>query len=76
MSIGLSVLGIIILLGVTLDIWITTLTVGGGRPITSRFSAQLWTIALKIYRHRPNHRTDYYCYYYCFERSRNFICYS
>ncbi|MDY7022426.1 MAG: potassium channel family protein, partial [Cyanobacteriota bacterium] len=56
MSIGLSVLGIIILLGVTLDIWITTLTVGGGGPITSRLSSVLWKIALKIHRRYPNHR--------------------
>ncbi|EAW34758.1 ion channel [Lyngbya sp. PCC 8106] len=56
MSIWLTVLGITILLGVTLDVLITTLTVGGGGPITSRLSARIWIIALKIHRHFPNHR--------------------
>ncbi|KKD35121.1 potassium channel family protein [Limnoraphis robusta] len=56
MSFGLTVFGIFILLIVTLDVLITTLTVGGGGPLTSRLSARIWAIALKLHRHHSNHR--------------------
>lgn len=54
--IGLNVLGVIILLAVTLDVLVTILTVGGGGPITSRLSAGIWAIALKVHHRYPNHR--------------------
>lgn len=56
MSILLLVFGLLILIVVSIDVLITTLTVGGGSPLTSRISAWLWRIALQIHRWHSNHR--------------------
>ncbi|MEC4985671.1 MAG: potassium channel family protein [Oscillatoria sp. PMC 1068.18] len=56
MQILLVVLGLFIVAIVSLDVLITTLTLGGGGPITSRLSSWLWMIALKIHNWRSNHR--------------------
>lgn len=56
MSTALLILGILTILFVMLDVLITTLTVGGGGPLTSRVSAGLWRIALQIHQQRSNHR--------------------
>ncbi|MFP4121119.1 ion channel [Coleofasciculus sp.] len=56
MSILLVISGLLILIVVSIDVLITTLTVGGGGPLTSRISAWLWKIALTIHRWRSHHR--------------------
>lgn len=56
MTLGLVVLGLLFLLVVTVDVLLTTLTVGGGGPLTSRVSKGLWEIALRIHRQHSNHR--------------------
>lgn len=56
MSILLISLGIIILTYTTFDVLITTLTVGGGGPITSRISSGIWWLVLQIHHRKSNHR--------------------
>lgn len=56
MQILLVVLGLLTIAIVSFDVLITTLTLGGGGPITSRLSCWLWKIALKIHNWRSNHR--------------------
>ena len=56
MSILISALGIFLILAVLYDVAITTLTIGGGGPITSRLSNCLWRIAIKIHQYRSNHK--------------------
>lgn len=55
MQILLVILGLSILITVAIDVLITTLTVGGGGPITNRLSKSLWNIALRVHRVHPNH---------------------
>ncbi|MBE9182487.1 two pore domain potassium channel family protein [Oculatella sp. LEGE 06141] len=50
------VLGILLLVLVMTDVLVTTLTVGGGGPLTSRLSRWIWRIALRIHQWRSNHR--------------------
>ena len=56
MVIVLSLIGLFIVLFVTVDVLITTLTVGGADPLTGRISSGLWWIALWIHNRRSNHR--------------------
>lgn len=56
MSTLLIILGILILTLVVVDVLITTLTVGGGGPITSRISSKIWWIVLQIHHRKSNHR--------------------
>lgn len=42
--------GILILAIIVVDVVITTLTLGGGGPITSRLSAGVWRLALRFRR--------------------------
>ncbi|AFY55733.1 hypothetical protein Riv7116_3266 [Rivularia sp. PCC 7116] len=56
MSILLIILGIAILTYTTFDVLVTTLTVGGGGPITSRISSGIWWLVLQIHRRKSNHR--------------------
>lgn len=53
---ALIFLGIFVLGLVLVDVLITTLTVGGGGPLTSRISCWVWQSALKIHRLRSSHR--------------------
>lgn len=56
MSVLILITGLTILAIVTFDVLITTLTVGGGGPLTSRISSKIWYICLKTslgnFRHR------------------------
>ena len=56
MSIILAIIGIVILVYTTFDVLVTTLTVGGGGPITSRFSSGIWWIVLQIHHRKSSHR--------------------
>lgn len=56
MSTLLIILGIIILGYTTFDVLVTTLTVGGGGPITSRISSGIWWLVLQIHHRKSNHR--------------------
>ncbi|MEC4892625.1 MAG: ion channel [Oscillatoria sp. PMC 1051.18] len=56
MQILLVVLGLLIIAIVSFDVLITTLTLGGGGPITSRLSCWLWKIALKIHSKFSSHQ--------------------
>jgi len=50
------VLGALILILLTIDILVTTLTLGGGGLLTSRLSSWLWRLALQVHRWRSHHR--------------------
>ncbi|MEM7556025.1 MAG: potassium channel family protein [Cyanobacteria bacterium P01_A01_bin.84] len=52
----LAILGLSILTVVTIDILVTTLTLGGGGPITSRFTTWVWKLLIQIHRRHSNHR--------------------
>ncbi|MDY6804569.1 MAG: ion channel [Cyanobacteriota bacterium] len=54
---GVLILGIVLLILITSDVLITTLSLGVGGPITSRFSAGVWYLALRIHRKYPSHKT-------------------
>lgn len=56
MSTILIILGIVILGYTTFDVLVTTLTVGGGGPITSRISSGIWWLVLKIHHKKTSHR--------------------
>ncbi|MGF1674964.1 MAG: ion channel [Rivularia sp. (in: cyanobacteria)] len=56
MPILLNILGLLTLTVVTIDVLVTTLTVGGGGPITSRISSGIWWIVLQIHQRKSNHR--------------------
>jgi hypothetical protein len=56
MSITLFIIGLILITAIQVDIWFTTLTIGGGGPITSRLSTGLWLAALRIHKSSSNHR--------------------
>ncbi|WP_036483588.1 ion channel [Myxosarcina sp. GI1] len=56
MSVFTLLLGLVILVAVTFDVLITTLTVGGGGPLTSRISTKVWQLALKINNQNFRHR--------------------
>ncbi|MBD0334022.1 MAG: two pore domain potassium channel family protein [Cyanobacteria bacterium Co-bin13] len=51
----LVILGAAIILFVTLDIVVTTLTVGGAGPLMERVAGGVWWLALKIHQRRHNH---------------------
>lgn len=55
MSILLLLLGLALLILVTSDVLITTLSFMGGGFLTNRFSSGLWKLALRIHRHKTNH---------------------
>ncbi|MGB3237478.1 MAG: ion channel [Geitlerinemataceae cyanobacterium] len=50
------IIGFAILIAVTVDVLVTTLTAGGGGPITSRMSAWLWLGLLEIHKRNSNHQ--------------------
>lgn len=52
----LLAVGIVLLIIVSSDVIITTLTMQGGGFITKRFSSWVWSNALKIHEHSSNHR--------------------
>ncbi|MDY6902654.1 MAG: ion channel [Cyanobacteriota bacterium] len=56
MSTLLIILGILTLGYTTFDVLVTTLTVGGGGPITSRISSGIWWLVLRIHHRKSNHR--------------------
>ncbi|MGB3760654.1 MAG: two pore domain potassium channel family protein [Rivularia sp. (in: cyanobacteria)] len=56
MSNILAIIGIVILIYTTFDVLVTTLTVGGGGPITSRISSGIWWLVLQIHHRKSNHR--------------------
>lgn len=56
MAVVLSIVGLSIVLFVTLDVLITTLTVGGAGPLTGRVASGLWWIALWIHNRRTSHQ--------------------
>ncbi|MFW6358390.1 MAG: ion channel [Chroococcales cyanobacterium] len=56
MQILLILIGITILVTVVVDVLITTLTLGGGGPLTSRISSWIWHGALFIHRKHCSHR--------------------
>ena len=56
MPILFIILGILILGYTTFDVLVTTWTVGGGGPITSRISSGIWWLVLKIHRRKSSHR--------------------
>ncbi|MGB3532065.1 MAG: two pore domain potassium channel family protein [Microcoleaceae cyanobacterium] len=56
MSVILIIFGLLLIIAIQVDIWFTTLTLGGGGPITGRLSAWLWLAALKIHKKSSNHR--------------------
>lgn len=55
MSLGIEILGLLLLGLVYIDIVITTLTLGGSGPLTGRVSAWVWSVALYIHHRKPNH---------------------
>lgn len=56
MSNILAIIGIVILIYTTFDVLVTTLTVGGGGPITSRISSGIWWLVLQIHQKKSSHR--------------------
>ncbi len=56
MSVLLIIFGVLLIIAIQVDIWFTTLTIGGGGPLTGRLSAWLWLAALKIHKKSTNHR--------------------
>lgn len=56
MSVTLFIFGLFLIIITQIDIWFTTLTLGGGGPFTGRFSAWLWLGVLKIHQRSSNHR--------------------
>lgn len=56
MQLLLIILGLFILTLVTIDVLITTLTLGGGGPITSRITTWVWKLSLKIHHRHSFHR--------------------
>ncbi len=56
MTIILIILGLLVLIAVNIDVLITTLTVGGGGPITNRISSGIWWLVLQIHHRKSNHR--------------------
>ena len=56
MSVLLLILGFVLLIVVSSDVLVTTLTVRGGGFLTNRFSAWLWHCATKLHHRNTNHR--------------------
>ncbi|MGB7439976.1 MAG: ion channel [Coleofasciculaceae cyanobacterium] len=50
------ILGSLILILLTVDVLVTTLTLGGGGLVTGRLSSWLWWVALQVHKWRSNHR--------------------
>lgn len=50
------ILGLLLIFVVLVDVVITTLTVGGGGPLTNRLLSRMWRLALKLHRKHTNHR--------------------
>lgn len=55
MQIFVFLSGLVLVAIAILDLLIMTLTVGGGGPLTSRISALVWGMALRLHRRRPRH---------------------
>ena len=55
MSAFLLLLGFSLLIIVSSDVLVTTLTVRGGGFLTNRFSSWLWHLATRFHRHNTNH---------------------
>lgn len=56
MSIGIEIIGLVLLGLICWDITITTLTLGGGGPISGRVASWVWKVALYLHRRQSNHR--------------------
>lgn len=56
MAIVLSILGLLIVLLTTVDVLVTTLSVGNAGVISGRVASALWWMALRIHRWRSSHR--------------------
>lgn len=56
MPILMVLFGLSILILVLTDVLVTTLTMGGGGPITGKLSSRLWRVALGVHKRGSNHR--------------------